>query len=248
MNPIEDYSESIRALVSEIGENEMEKMQEASQLMADKIKEDRLIHVFGPGHGAMAGEELFFRAGGLAPINPIFDSALSLRNVLKCVETEHIEGYTNHNLDYYDVKRGDVLIIVNYVAVEPASISLAMEAQERGITVIGLTSSEFCDEIPPDAEARHSSNKDLSDLSDIFIDTHVPPGDAVVEIEGLKQKVSPVSTIAHTFIVNSLVAQTVKDLVDEGIEPPVLMSTSMPEAEENNQKLFDKYGDKIKHF
>lgn len=247
MEPIERYSSIVTDLIAEIEEKEKSKIKEAAEVVADKTIDDRLIHVFGPGHGAMAAEEMFFRAGGLVPINPIFDDALSLSHVLKCVEVEHIQDYTNHNLDYYNVEDGDVLIIVNYVAVEPATISMAIEARDRGVTVVGITSSDFCKTIPSDAPVRHSSKKDLSEVSNIFIDTHVPPGDGVISIEGIDQKISPVSTFAHAFIVNSIVAQTVKNMVDRGVEPPVLMSTSLPNAEEKNQKYLDKYSNRIKH-
>jgi uncharacterized phosphosugar-binding protein len=247
VDPIEQYLSAVVDLVKKIKEEEKDQIVKAAEIISDKIAEDRLIYIFGPGHGAMAAEEMFFRAGGLVPISPIFDDTLSLRHVLKCVAIEHLPGYIKHSLDYYGVKENDVIIIVNYVAVEAASIDMAIEAKNRGAKVIGITSSEFCKSIPPNAPARHPSNKNLFELADIFIDTHVPPGDAAVKIEGLDQKVAPLSTIAHTLIVNSIVAQVAKNLIERGITPPIWVSTSFPDAEKVNRKYINKYFQKIKH-
>ncbi len=247
VDPIEEYSSVVLDLIERIRDEEKTKIVEAAALISDKIVEDRLIHVFGPGHGAMVAEEMFFRAGGLVPINPIFDDTLSLRHVLKCVAVEHVPNYIKYSLDYYEVKEGDVIIIANYVAIEAASIDMAIESRRRGVKVIGITSSEFCKSIPASSPVRHPSNKNLFEVSDVFIDTHVPPGDAAVKIEGLEQMVSPLSTIAHTFIVNSIVAQVAKSLVERGFTPPVWVSTSLPDAEKVNQEYIRKYFYKVKH-
>lgn len=55
----------------------------------------------------------------------------------------------------------------------------------------------------------------------------MPPGDAVVEIEGFSQKVASVSTILNIFILNAITACTVELLVKKGIAPPVWMSINM---------------------
>jgi uncharacterized phosphosugar-binding protein len=79
------------------------------------------------------------------------------------------------------------------------------------------------------------------------IDSHVPLGDAVVEIENFHQKISSVSTMANTFIVQSLSALTVDKLVKMGVEPEVWASANVQGGTENNRKYRSKYRGRIYH-
>ena len=62
----------------------------AAKLMADTIAEDKLINVYaGGGHTTLAMGEMFFRAGGLANINPMMETALSVfKQALKYLALE----------------------------------------------------------------------------------------------------------------------------------------------------------------
>ena len=47
-------------------------IKKAAKILADQVQKGKLIHVFGTGgHSYIAGEEMFFRAGGLQSINAI---------------------------------------------------------------------------------------------------------------------------------------------------------------------------------
>jgi len=116
-----------------------------------------------------------------------------------------------------------------------------------GLKVIAVTSSEFSRGIPSGTLSRHPSNKDLCDLGDIVIDSHVPLGDAVVSVNNYYQKVSSISTMANTFIGQSLVAMTVDKLVKMGVEPEVWASANVKGGTENNRKFREKYRGKIYH-
>ncbi len=74
----------------------------------------------------------------------------------------------------------------------------------------------------------------------------MPFGDAVVEIEGLPQKVAAVSTILISFTLNALIAKTIEKLVKEGIVPPIWMSANIPGGDEFNKKWLEKYKNRIK--
>ena len=59
--------------------NENPQLEAAASVIADSIADDRLINVIGPGgHSNMAAEEVLWRAGGLAPINPMLDAGVNL--------------------------------------------------------------------------------------------------------------------------------------------------------------------------
>lgn len=66
------YFNKLQELLSTVEQSEKETITRAAEAIAECIQKDGLIYVFGCGHSHMLAEELFYRAGGLAPIHPIF--------------------------------------------------------------------------------------------------------------------------------------------------------------------------------
>lgn len=243
---VEQYWNITQKMIQEIMSRERENMEKASDLMAESIGKGRLIHVFGTGgHNIMAGMEIFKRAGGLVPINPIFPPGLSVADAHPA--TERLLGYAKLALIHYNVQKEDVILIINCNGINSVTIESALESKKMGLKVIAVTSSEFSRGIQLGTLSRHPSNKDLCDLGDIVIDSHVPFGDAVVEVENFNQKVSSISTMANTFIVQSLTAMTVDKLVKRSLEPEVWASANVKGGTENNRKFREKYRGKIYH-
>ena len=82
---------------------------------------------------------------------------------------------------------------------------------------------------------------------DIFIDNHLPEGDSIVEVENFSQKVASTSTFCNCFVMNLIVIETVKCLLEKGVTPPVWVSANMPGGDEHNKVLEEKYFPIIKH-
>lgn len=246
MDIVERYVGKIEEILEKIRKEEKDNLAKAAELISEAVQEDKLIHVFGTGgHSVMATMEIFWRAGGLFCINPIFPPGLSVMD--SHPNTERLVGYAKPVLDYYGVKKDDVIIISNVNGINAMTIDSALESKKRGAKIIAITSSEFSKNVPPGIPARHPSNKNLYELGDIVIDAHVPVGDAVVEIEGLDLKVASSSTIAICFIVNSLTALVIERLIQKGITPPVVMSANVPGGDEANKKYIEKYFPRVRH-
>ena len=79
----------------------------AASLMAQAIADDRLIHVYGGGgHTTLPVGEMFFRAGGLACIDPVMETGLSVFNqALKYLELERTVNYGSSIVKYYQLKQ-----------------------------------------------------------------------------------------------------------------------------------------------
>ena len=72
----------------------------------------------------------------------------------------------------------------------------------------------------------------------------------MVEFPGFLPKVGPGSTVAGAVILNAIVVQASKNLLDKGINPPVGLSGNLPEAKEYNQKFYEqreKFNRKMRH-
>lgn len=246
MDVMEVYLSKVGEIFKEIKGQEKQSFEKATELISEAIEEDKLIHIFGTGgHSVMAAMEIFYRAGGIACVNPIFPPGLSVMD--SHPNTERVVGYAKRVLDYYGVKEGDVIIISNVNGINAMTIDSALEAKKRKAKVIAITSREFSKNVPTGILARHPSNKNLCELGDIVIDCHVPFGDAVVDIEGFDLKVASVSTLAICFILNCLTALVIERLVGRGITPPVWKSANVPGGDEANKKYVEKYFSRVRH-
>jgi uncharacterized phosphosugar-binding protein len=244
------YKEKLVNILNEISEESVA-IKEAAKVVAKSVIQEDPIHIIGPGgHSNMAAEEVLWRAGGLAPINALLDAGINLIHGAKRSNIiERTPGYANKVLDAYRVgmKPGEVIIIVNAYGINSMCIDTALEARKRKMISIGITSKSFADSIPKGHPSRHPTGKNLYQEVDYFINCHLPYGDAVIKIDGCPQKVGPTSTICNVFAINLLIAETVKQLVAKGVEPPIWTSANLPGGDEKNRNLEEKYIPLIKH-
>lgn len=231
--------------------NDNPQLEDAATVIADSIQRGQLIHVIGTGgHSNMAAEELLWRAGGLAPINAILDAGTNLIHGAKRSNMiERMEGYTEKVFDNYKLGKtpGEVIIIANAYGINAMTIDAVLEARKRGMTSIAITSKGFADNVPKGAKARHSSGLNLYQEADYFINTFMPYGDAVVDIDNCSQKTAPTSTLCNTFAINMLMLTAVAKLSERGVEVPLWTSANLPGGDEKNKKLEEQYAPLVKH-
>ncbi|HBK69969.1 MAG TPA: sugar isomerase [Firmicutes bacterium] len=243
------YYETIAEVLKEIEEKEQESFDKAAAILAKAVSEDKLINVIGPGgHSNLAAEEVLWRAGGLAPVNPILDPGTILMfGAKRSNYIERAPGYAQAVLDSYDVNKGDVLVIVNAYGINSMTIDCALECKKRGVTSIGITSTSFAKHVPKGTPSRHPSGQNLYELVDVFINNYLPLGDAVVEVEGIAQKMGPTSTYCNAFAINLLMIRTAEKLHEMGITPPVWTSANLPDGDKLNKQYEEKYFPRVKH-
>lgn len=238
------YIEKIKELIDKVQNLEKENMVETVNLLVDTILKKKSIFVFGASHAGIITEELYYRAGGLVVINPIFAKSLMLDTspISLTSEMERLIGYGNVLCKKSNIKEGDVLIVHSVSGRNPVSIEIAMEAKKKKATVVGITNVNYSKKVT----SRHTSGKNLYQICDIVIDNHGDVGDACVEIKGLNQRVSPSSTVIAATIMNSIVAEATQQLVNMGIKtPPIFYSANIDGGDELNKKVYDEYKDII---
>ena len=242
------YYRSIVENLEKINATQSENIRKAGSLMADAIENDRLIHVYGGGgHTTLPVGEMFFRAGGLACINPVMETGLSVFNqALKYLELERTVNFGSAIVKYYDLKPGDLLIIFHNIGINPATIDAAMEAKKAGAKIIAVSSAAWQTEMPADHFIRHPNKTNLFDYADVCIEDFNPVGDAVVQVPGLDTPIAPISNIADFYIAHLLEIETVKQCVDRGITPPVWSSANTPGGDEKNAAYLAKYRPRVK--
>jgi uncharacterized phosphosugar-binding protein len=229
-------------------EEEAASIGKAARLIADHVKQDKIIYAYGPGgHSNLASQEIFFRAGGLMHVSAILDEGTLLSGgALRSMAIERTPGYGKIVIEDNGLQAGDLLILINAYGINAALIDAALEAKHRGVTLIGVTSVRHAMATPNNHPARHPSGKNLFELTDVVIDSKVEVGDAVVDIAGLDQRVGAISTFANSFLLNALIAETVYLLVQEGVTPPIWMSGNATGGDESNARFIERFRGRIK--
>lgn len=242
------YLTQVIALLNKVEAEQSGNIDQAAELMVGAIEKDQLIHVYGGGgHTTLVMGEMFFRAGGLANINPLMETGLSVFNqALKYLELERTVNYGRSIVKYYRLQKDEVLIIFHNIGINAATIDAALEAKECGAKIIAVSSSFWQNEMPKDHFIRHPNKMNLFDLADVCIDDYNPVGDAVVEVEGFATSIAPISNLVDFYIAHRLEIATVKKCIAKGIVPPVWSSANAPGGDERNAKFVEKYLPRVK--
>lgn len=250
MNYMENFYETVLQAFGKIlrDENNKENFDKAAQWIAEAISRDELIYIVGSGgHSTMIAEECMCRAGMLVNLNPMLGCTSLYNGGTLSRLLQRSASYAAGVLDQYYVQPGGVLIINNAYGINALTIELAIEAGRRGIKTIGLSSSDHFNNTPPDQIGRHESKKNLVEVVDILLDSHMPYGDAVVEMEGVDQKVGPVSTLCSIFTMQLLMVRAVEKLVELGVSPQIWRSINIPGGDEYNSDFTKNFGTRVRH-
>lgn len=215
-------------------------MRQAAAAIIEAARADRRVYVFGTGHSHMLAEEVHYRAGGLAFTVPVLvGSAMLHEGAVISSVYERTQGLVRPVLERYGMQSGDVIIIASNSGVNAAPIEAADYGHEIGAKVIAITSVEY-------SSAIANGRRRLADVADIVLDNGLPPGDAVIEIEGSGLKVGPVSTAIGVTVLNAIFAEVASELAKSG-DAPVYLSANMPGAAEVNQRLVKRYRPRNPH-
>lgn len=242
------YYQAILDNLGLVNDTQGEAIEKAGELMADAIEKDRLIYVYGGGgHTTLPVGEMFFRAGGLACINPMMETGLSVFNQAeKYLALERTHDFGASIVKYYRLKPDDLVIIFHNIGVNPATIDAAMEIKAAGAKIIAVSSSYWQNELPADHFIRHKSGKNLYDFADVCIDDFNPVGDAAVKVDGFETPIAPISNIVDFYIAHLLEIACVNACVKRGVTPPVWNSANAPGGDEKNAAYLDKYRPRVK--
>lgn len=237
------YLNTVSALLQRVRDEQMPTLDAAATLIADCIVSDSLWHVFGSGHSQLLAAELFYRAGGLVPVNAILDLPLSVMvNARRSTWLERVPGYAEQLLQDEPLRAGDVMLVISNSGRNAVPIEVALAARARGAAVLALTSVQFSRRV----DSRHPSGKKLLDCADLVFDNYGVDGDAAVQIPGCPSAVSATSTVVGSALLEALVAATVAELQRRGHPAPIWQSANGEAGEQRNAAFIAQYQGRIK--
>ena len=166
----------------------------------------------------------------MVPINKITDPMEG--------KAERIEGYAEILLDDYDqkygIKEGEIILIISNSGRNPLPIEICLESKKRRLKTVAIISLNYSSRV----SSRHSSGKNLYEIADHVLDNYVELGDSFMRIPNTKLKIGASSTVIGSLLVNILI-------ISEGMEPPILKSMNLDNADEYNKKLLVKYNRRL---
>lgn len=237
-----EYFGHIHRLLAIVEQKEREKVLLAAEKVAECMRQNGLVHIFGCGHSHLLAEEVFYRAGGLVPVKPILIEPLMLHEgAIQSSQLEKKEGYVQMFLAKETFAPNDVAFVVSTSGCNPVPIDVALWAKERGAYVIGVTSLAYSQSLP----TLHSSGKRLAECVDLVIDNHSVAGDAILTHPAIPVSFAPTSTIVGAAILHAIFAEATIRLAEEGVTPPIFLSNHLPGGKEHNEKWIRQYRDRI---
>lgn len=247
------YFEKTLALLQHLKETQLDNIERASNICANSIVQQGLVFLFGNGHSRMMCEEMTPRQGCFVGFVAMVELALSNHaniigtNGLRApLHLEKYEGYAEEILKGFKFGPHDAMIVISTSGIRPVIVEMAMGAKQRGLPVIGICSRQHCEQSVP----AHSSGNKLIDVADIIIDNACPPGDCVVELEGLEWRTGPTSTVTGGMIMNMLRSRVAELLLEKGHKPTLLPSHQLvgnTSAAEQLERFYEGYRKSLAH-
>jgi len=237
-----EYYDIIKDQMARQFEEEGENIELAACYCADSLKKGRVIHAFGCGHSQIFPMEIFYRAGGLVPVNALLIPHVALfpKAKLSTVQ-ERVEGFSDQYLNLENTDPADTMIIVSISGRNAAVVDMALAANKIGMKVVALVSKQFAGS----TTSRHSSGKNLMDVADVVIDVKCVSGDAALRMEGLEPNFCGTSTVLGVAVMEAIVAQTVENCVKCGYIPPIYVSSNLDKGDKINAEHIKNYSSLI---
>jgi len=238
-----EYMNRIRDVIGALEDTSLAAIEEAAAAMAKSIAAGRAVYYYGSGHSILAVMDVFPRYGSFVGLQPIHDPRLTWFNVIgpggtpELLWLEREEGYVKNVLRYYNIDSRDTLIVFSHGGLNAAGIEAAMIGQERGATVVVVTSMQNYRK----NAARHSSGKKLADVGDIVIDNGAPPEDALIHVPNWVEPVAAAATVMATCISMMLVAETARILSEQGIYVPTFASPNVVTDPQHDVEVYEAY-------
>jgi len=233
-----EYYEILKEQLEKQFSEESKQIEEAAAYCAESIKKGRVIHAFGCGHSQAFPQEIFYRAGGLVPVNALLIPHLALFPKAKLsTMQERVEGFADKYLELENTSPDDTMIVASISGRNAAVVDMALAAKKIGMKVVALVSRQFADS----TASRHSSGKNLKDAADVVIDVKCISGDAILEMDGLEPKFCGTSTVLGATIMEAVIAQTVENCVNDGFYPPIFVSSNLDKGDAINAAYIEQY-------
>lgn len=205
-------------------------VRDAAGIVVDVARGGRVLHAAGAGHSLAGVLEMFFRAGGLPFVNPLWHpDVLPLNGAARSTEAERRPGLGAAVAREAGIRAGDAVVVFSSSGINPYPVEIAEHARDAGARVVAVTSREASAAAPLRAGAR------LADLADVVLDTLVPPGD--VTWPAGDPVSAPLSSVTNALCWNLVLVAA----LDAAPDLPTWRSANTTAPADHNERLQEHY-------
>ena len=231
-----------RKLLDAVEQTQADAIKTAARLIAESLMAGGVWHVFGTGHSHFLGEEVYYRAGGLAPVNAIlFPALMQHEGPATSTKLERMPGLARIVLDKSGARPGEVLTIVSNSGKNAVPVEMALYAKEKGIKTVAITSLNQSKAAQPGA----GQSKKLYEICDVVIDNCGTAGDAALEVHGSGLMTAATSSFVGIAIMEQIVYLVCCAYAEAGKEPPIFKTANLPGGDEWNARLIEQFGGRV---
>lgn len=234
-----------------VADTQQANIEAAARLVAESLRNDGVVQVFGTGHSRSFAMEIAGRAGGLVPANKISLSDLVFYGDLAPEELldpalERDETLAARLLAVHDIRPADIFVVCSNSGGNGSTVELARLVTERGHKLVVVTSMDHTTKIA----SRHSSGLLLYQLADVVIDNGGVFGDAALELPAdggtPRGAITATSSLTGALIAQLLVTEVCGLLLAAGHPVPILISANIPGGDGHNARLRAAYAGRVR--
>jgi uncharacterized phosphosugar-binding protein len=242
----ENSATELLRLLGAVASSSQEAVSAAATLFAECVLGDGVIQAFGTGHSQGTALEIAGRAGGMVPTNRIALSDLVQfggedPSVLADPMLERRADVSGRLYSLASPQPQDLFVIASSSGVNSSVVEMAHVVKDAGHKLVAITSVQHSTRVP----AKHPSGKRLADLADVTLDNGAPFGDTLLAMPD-GTAAGAASSLTAGLLVQMVVAESVRLLLERGATPPVYVSNNVPGGYERNQQFEAKYEGRIR--
>lgn len=233
------YFDLIEQKITAVYDDQHDKFKKVAKLFGDCMSNVGVVQLFGVNHGEEFVNELYYRAGGIAPLHGFKLKDLMLKGVVDQKDIDSGAIYSDTSvvdkfLNNYQVDDRDMLVVVSFYGNEPLVLALAKRYKENGQKVVAVVNKKSYDK----------TGSNLLDYCDEWLDMGCDDPDVALTIDGLS--IGQLSSTVANVIAQMLTADVYEYYVSNGKPAPVLLSANVKGADVHNNSLTDPYERRVR--
>jgi uncharacterized phosphosugar-binding protein len=233
------FGATIRDHLARVEEHNAAALDVVAGRMLDVVRADRLIYTTGTGHSIALVLESFYRAGGLACVQPIYHaSLLPLHGGLESTLCEHTAGLADLMVAHLAPGPGDLGFVFSNSGANAVPVQVADALRARGTPVVAVVSLTHLH------AAHHQLDHTVADVADHVLDTLVPYGDAAYAVDG-GAATAGLSSLTGVYLWDLLLARLADLAGPAGVRLPLWTSSNVEGGPERNRELFAAYQPRV---